>query len=690
VAGIAAGRTVTFNDGGTTRTFSGVAPYANVIAIKVFHRVNTSTVCGSSTPCVRTWESDWILGLERVYALRNTYSIAAANMSLGGGGYTTNCTGPTSSIVSTLRSAGIATVIAAGNNSYINGTSYPACIADAINVGSTNSNDVVSSFSNAANFMNMWAPGGSILSSRAGTYQYLGGTSMAAPHVAGAWAVLKQRFPGTSVTGILNQITSTGVPVKDNRGGGTVTKPRLQLDNALYGRSGGMTNSLRSNAKIIPDGTVYSAGQTMNGSLKAIDDPVPSCQSSFDNTVWYRITPSVSGSTTISTLYSNFDTVIAVYVGSTQVACNDDYSGSLTSQVTLNMTAGTTYEIMIAKYGSAFASNVNGTLELQVIRTAHKPTQIGPSGLYTVSLSPIYRWNALPGATAYQVYVYDFVTGSVPVNATYTASNICIAGTCSVNAGVNLVSNRSYAWWVAARYDIYSTAAWGPWSNGLNFIPSIAPGKPTTITPTGIITGTLTPAYRWSDVGGAVSYALLVYDMETFAVKIFTSYTASSICSAGFCQVTPTGSANTLINGRAYGWFVAALSYAGASQWSDGKVFIPFVTPSAPTLISPTGTATNPVTYRWNKVQGVTAYYVLVLRSTGTQYVGTWVSATSVCGATTCQYTPGGSLPVGTYFWWVASGNPAGTSGYSSSLAFSITSAPSPAPTFEPAQDFNP
>lgn len=33
----------------------------------------------------RTWESDQILGLERIYAPRDTYSIAAVNMSLGGG-----------------------------------------------------------------------------------------------------------------------------------------------------------------------------------------------------------------------------------------------------------------------------------------------------------------------------------------------------------------------------------------------------------------------------------------------------------------------------------------------------------------------------------------------------------------------------------------------------------------------------
>lgn len=77
VAGIAAGR-------GTT--FSGVARDANIIAIQVFSRFNSASDCSpSSAPCVLSFTSDQIQGLERVYALRNTYNISSINMSLGGG-----------------------------------------------------------------------------------------------------------------------------------------------------------------------------------------------------------------------------------------------------------------------------------------------------------------------------------------------------------------------------------------------------------------------------------------------------------------------------------------------------------------------------------------------------------------------------------------------------------------------------
>lgn len=217
------------------------------------------------------------------------------------------------------------------------------------------------------------------------------------------------------------------------------------------------------------------------------------------------------------------------------------------------------------------------------------------------------------------------------------------------------------------------------------------PGKPAQISPTGLlIGGPLTPTYHWNSVTGAVSYALVIFDLETFQLKLFESYTAATICAASVCEVTPTGGSGTLVNGKPYGWFVAALSYAGVGPWSDGLVFIPFVTPAPPSLISPSGAASNPVTYRWNRVQGATAYYVLAMSASGTTYVGIWVSASSVCNATTCEYTAAMSLPVGSYYWWVASGNPAGTSAYSTAMAFSISSAPHPAPTFEPAQGFNP
>ncbi len=51
---------------------------ANIIAIQVF-----SVVGGQ----VGAWQSDIMKGLERVYALRSTYTISSVNMSFGGSFY---------------------------------------------------------------------------------------------------------------------------------------------------------------------------------------------------------------------------------------------------------------------------------------------------------------------------------------------------------------------------------------------------------------------------------------------------------------------------------------------------------------------------------------------------------------------------------------------------------------------------
>lgn len=230
VAGIAMG-----SDG----SFSGVAPEADLIGVIVFSLRGTPQECNGSPPCVRAATSDIMLGLEFVYAERDNFDIAAVNLSLGGGEWTNYCDSePIFDPIQNLRDAGIATVIASGNNGFAGSISYPACTSNSISVGSTNDGsngtvaDEVSGFSNAAWILDMLAPGAVILSSViGGGFSNSGGTSMAAPHVAGAWAVMKQAVPEASVDNVLQAILDTGEPILDTRNG--LTFPRLQLDAAV-------------------------------------------------------------------------------------------------------------------------------------------------------------------------------------------------------------------------------------------------------------------------------------------------------------------------------------------------------------------------------------------------------------------------------------------------------------------------
>src|SRR5437899_6676217 len=212
----------------------GVGRGASVMSIQVFSRFDGSA-CGDSPPCIGAYTSDILAALERVYALRTAHPFAAANMSLGGGLFSSTCDEqPYKPFIDNLRAAGIATVVASGNNGAIDRLSAPACVSTAVSVGATTKDDQVADFSNVAPFLSLFAPGVSIISSFAGGgFAIASGTSMAAPHVAGTWAVLKQAKPTANVDEILQALTGTGVMIEDTLAGTGTTRPRIQVDLAL-------------------------------------------------------------------------------------------------------------------------------------------------------------------------------------------------------------------------------------------------------------------------------------------------------------------------------------------------------------------------------------------------------------------------------------------------------------------------
>lgn len=96
-----------------------------------------------------------------------------------------------------------------------------------------------------------------------------------------------------------------------------------------------------------------------NNAFASIESGEPSHASIFSQkSVWFRWTAPTTGSWTISTVGSLFDTLLAVYTGSsltslTAVASDDDGGVGNTSAVTLNATAGVTYSIALAGFAGA-------------------------------------------------------------------------------------------------------------------------------------------------------------------------------------------------------------------------------------------------------------------------------------------------------------------------------------------------
>ena len=122
-------------------------------------------------------------------------------------------------------------------------------------------------------------------------------------------------------------------------------------------------NDLCAGATPLVTGTAYSMSTTNTTST---GDPSPSCQTNVGKGVWFTYTPPASGTATISTCGSDYDTVLAVYTGTcgalTQVACDDD-NGSACSgtraSVSFAGTGGTLYYILAAGFAGA-----SGTLQI--------------------------------------------------------------------------------------------------------------------------------------------------------------------------------------------------------------------------------------------------------------------------------------------------------------------------------------
>lgn len=213
--------------GGDSR-YGGVAPAAEIVAVQVFSLVD-GPACGRSRKCATAYTSDIINALEWVYDKRKTLKIAAVNMSLGGGRYTNTCDREAiARAINLLDRGGVGVVIASGNNGYNNAVTNPACVSRAITVGSTDKRDRVSDFSNVSNIVDLWAPGSSIRSAvPGGGYGTKSGTSMAAPHVAGAIAILRAAYPNATQAEVTEILKTNGPRIRDPQSG--IARHRLDV-----------------------------------------------------------------------------------------------------------------------------------------------------------------------------------------------------------------------------------------------------------------------------------------------------------------------------------------------------------------------------------------------------------------------------------------------------------------------------
>ena len=257
---------------------AGVAPRADIAAI----RMSNGSICYlSSTVGGANMASDlfiaffqimlWVADGENIVAVNNSYGGTWFNPA---GGFNASCDATNSatslakSAIDGLISMNVAPVFASGNDFFRNGVSFPACVSTAISVGNTTKNDNVQNSSNfQTTLVDIQATGtGIVAAGRNGSGGSLWmesktGTSMAAPHVAGAWALIREVYPAMNVASVLNLLQSTGVPVADTRPGGSgLSIPRIDLQAALPNFTKGLPAKTFEYETFIGNRKTYSEG----------------------------------------------------------------------------------------------------------------------------------------------------------------------------------------------------------------------------------------------------------------------------------------------------------------------------------------------------------------------------------------------------------------------------------------------
>ncbi len=248
----------------------GVAIGASLIGVKVLGSSGNGNT------------SDLDAGIDWCINNADAYNISVISMSLGTEMpdlYDEYCDGSEPTTTPRINNAtlyNISVIAATGNQNNITHISSPACIKNVTAVSATDKSDNIASYGNRNNLTDLVAPGGTsgnkINSTKAsGGYEGRYGTSMSAPHVAAAFALIRQffRLQNNSIltpVEIKNILNNTGVLVDDSAGSG-LNFSRIDSYSALIS----LDETAPEVGLISPANATISANMNQTFSCNAID-----------------------------------------------------------------------------------------------------------------------------------------------------------------------------------------------------------------------------------------------------------------------------------------------------------------------------------------------------------------------------------------------------------------------------------
>jgi hypothetical protein len=425
--------------------------------------------------------------------------------------------------------------------------------------------------------------------------------------------------------------------------------------------------------------------------------------------VWYSWTAPVTGTVTIDTATSAFDTLVGAYVGSsvgtlTPIASNDDVgSTDLTSAIRFQATAAVVYRIRVDGYaGDAGAitlhlnenlppanndfanayilsgqndSRTNDTNVAATLQTGEANTVAGVSA----GASVWYKWTA-PQSISVTINTatsdFDTLLGVYTGNTVSTLVAVANASNDNVS-GIDHTSKVAFpaiagtAYWIRVDGSLGATG-----TIRLHVSNATVSNVPTNVT---AVPGNGQATVNWSAPGSDGGSPITGYDVTRYA--------------AGLAPVTTSVGAGTeatilgLANGTTYTFRVAATNAIGTSaQSADSNPVTPGTLPDAPTSVSATAGA-GQATVNWSTPASdggrpITGYSV-------TRLVAGVAQGTTNVGVVT-QAVVGGLTNGTSYTFRVAAKNVTGTGPQSTdsnvvtprttpAAPTSVTSTPGPA-----------